>query len=65
MFFSASNGDSGSELWRIDGAGNLALVADLVVGAGSSSPSELTNVASTLFFVASDGVAKKALQPKS
>ena len=44
------------KLWRSDGtlAGTF-LAGDIQLGTASSSPTELTNVNGTLFFVADDG----------
>ncbi len=59
-YFQASDtlfGGHGDELWRSDGsADGTYLVADINPGFFSSSPSSLTTVGETLFFVADDGV---------
>jgi uncharacterized repeat protein (TIGR01451 family) len=56
VFFAATDGSSGTELWRSDGtAAGTARVLDINPGAGSSIPSYLTNVNGTLFFQANDG----------
>ncbi len=53
IFFSASITEHGAELWVKDSPLDEArLVSDIVVGAGSSSPMELTNVDGTLYFSA-------------
>ena len=56
VFFTATDVDSGTELWRSDGtkAGTVR-VADINPGSAGSSPSHLTAIGSTLFFTASDG----------
>jgi ELWxxDGT repeat protein len=57
LFFSASDGVNGQELWKTDGsAAGTVLVKDILAGAGNSNPQFLTNVNGTLFFSASDGI---------
>lgn len=60
LYFSASDGVSGTELWRYDpaasgGAGAAQQVADIRSGSGSASPRDLTVIANTLYFSADDG----------
>ncbi|HEY5315136.1 MAG TPA: ELWxxDGT repeat protein, partial [Pirellulales bacterium] len=56
LFFTASNGMLGDELWKSDGtAAGTTLVKDIDPGPGSSTPEYLTVVGDTLFFVANDG----------
>jgi len=56
LFFSASDGTNGEELWKSDGtAAGTVLVKDIGPGPGSSNPSHLTVVNGTLFFRADDG----------
>ncbi|MBD2120122.1 ELWxxDGT repeat protein [Trichocoleus sp. FACHB-262] len=57
LYFTVSDGASGTELWKSDGtAAGTALVKDINPGAGSSTPSNLTNVNGTLYFSADDGL---------
>jgi hypothetical protein len=54
LFFSATDGTTGVELWKTDGI-TTSLVADIYSGnKAGSMPDSLTTVGSTLFFVASD-----------
>lgn len=61
LFFTANsgvlNGDTGRELWSIDGPGGFAtLVKDIRSGAGvGSDPVNLTDVGGVLYFSANDG----------
>lgn len=61
LYFVAGNGDSGTELWRINHLGLAELVegevpgGGIVPGSGSSFPKKLTNVSGQLFFSANDG----------
>ncbi len=52
LYFSATDGVSGRELWRLGTSGPPQQVADINPGAASSSPQQLTVVADTLYFVA-------------
>ncbi|MGL4511848.1 MAG: ELWxxDGT repeat protein [Lacipirellulaceae bacterium] len=71
LYFSANDGLTGYELWKSDGteAGTVR-VRDIRAGFSGSSPSNLTNVAGTLFFNAdgdlwrSDGTASGTLRVK-
>lgn len=57
LFFVATDGVAGFELWKSDGTdAGTVLVKDIVAGSGSSDPANLTNVNGTLFFFADDGV---------
>ena len=42
----------GRELWRLDATGLPTMVADIILGAGSSSPNQLTVAGDTLYFTA-------------
>lgn len=61
LYFSASDGTNGQELWRVSNSGIAEIVEDSVPGGGirpgsaGSSIGYLTNVAGVLFFRASDG----------
>ncbi len=63
LYFSASDGTNGEELWRSDGtAAGTTIVEDSVPGEGlnpspgdGSGPSDLANINGTLFFQADDG----------
>jgi ELWxxDGT repeat protein len=64
VFFTASNGSSGMELWVSDGTtAGSRMVADLRsdVPGYSSYPRELTAVGNTLYFLADDGVNGRQL----
>ena len=62
LYFIASDGTNGSELWRINDSGVAEMVEDGVAGGGinpgdrNSNPHDLTNMHGTLYFVANDGV---------
>jgi ELWxxDGT repeat protein/parallel beta-helix repeat protein len=55
-------GSEGCELWRTDGtASGTRIVKDIEAGSGSSSPSGLTVIGSTLFFAAYDSTNGREL----
>ncbi len=57
LFFVLRDAGAGAELWKSDGtpAGTVR-VADILPGAGSSNPHQLTPAGDRLYFVADDGV---------
>ncbi len=57
LFFVASDGSNGFELWKSDGTpeGTL-MVKDIFPGETGANPRQLTNVNGTLFFTATDDV---------
>ncbi|MDB5388291.1 MAG: hypothetical protein JWM11_3937 [Planctomycetaceae bacterium] len=58
LFFSATNGTAGYELWKSNGtASGTVQVKDIFPGAGDSSPAYLTNVNGILYFTANDGTS--------
>ncbi|HUY35072.1 MAG TPA: ELWxxDGT repeat protein [Pirellulales bacterium] len=57
VYFSATDGTDGIQLWKTDGTANgTVMVTDLNVAGGGMIPTDLTNVNGTLFFVGNDGV---------
>jgi ELWxxDGT repeat protein len=57
LFFAATDGVHGQELWRSDGTGaGTKLVRDIAPGGANAYPGELTNVGGTLLFTADDGI---------
>jgi ELWxxDGT repeat protein len=55
LYFTATDGQSGGELWQSDGTEDgTVLVSDINPGSASSSPRNLTNVNDTLYFTASE-----------
>ena len=57
LYFSASDGINGTELWKSDGnSSGTLMVKDIYSGSSSSSIGELTAIGSTLYFRAGDGI---------
>src|SRR5438309_6343035 len=54
LYFAASDGDLGLELWKSDGT-NTVMVKDINTGPNGSSPSGFTVFNGALYFAASDG----------
>jgi CSLREA domain-containing protein len=54
LYFSATDGFSGQELWRYDGAGG-SLIKDIAAGSNGSAPSLFTLFDGSMFFIANDG----------
>jgi ELWxxDGT repeat protein len=62
LFFSASDGSTGLELWRSNGtSAGTRLVREIRPGLLGSEPRELTSVGNTLFFTANDGKTGREL----
>ncbi|PAP76337.1 ELWxxDGT repeat protein [Rubrivirga marina] len=58
LYFQASNGTDGYELWRTDGtAAGTALVKDIQPGAESGFPQSFVGFDGALYFAANDGTA--------
>jgi ELWxxDGT repeat protein len=56
LFFSATDGTNGYELWKTDGTNaGTVMVKDINPGAGDSNPANLLNVNGVLYFTADNG----------
>jgi len=56
LYFQATDGDRGTELWKSDGTtAGTVILKDILDGYGSSNPTNLTVVGSTIYFSASTG----------
>lgn len=56
LYFSYDDGQSGNELWKIDGAGDWVQVKDLTPGLGSSNPKNLMVFDGNLYFTIQDPI---------
>jgi ELWxxDGT repeat protein len=62
LYFTATNGTSGIELWKSDGtADGTSLVKDIRAGAAGSNPQQLTAVGDIVYFTADDGPSERKL----
>jgi len=56
LYYAADDGQNGTELWRSDGTDPGTFMLKDIRPAGSSTPSELTNVGGIVYFRADDGI---------
>jgi ELWxxDGT repeat protein len=57
VYFSATDGVTGRELWRSDGtSANTYMVRDIRVGAGGSDPRYVASMGGFIYFAARDGI---------
>jgi ELWxxDGT repeat protein len=62
LYFAATDGTRGTELWRSDGtAAGTFIVKDIRPGANGSGPAQLTSHQGALYFVADDGTSGREL----
>ena len=62
LFFQATDGSNGYELWKSDGtSAGTVMVANINPGVASSSPARLTAVGNMLYFTASDSTSGNEL----
>ena len=56
LYFRATDGTNGYELWKSDGTSSgTVMVKDIRSGSDSSSPYEFTGIGNTIYFAADDG----------
>ena len=55
LYFTATDGTNGVELWVYDGTNPASMVQDIRLGANSSTPKDLTVFGGKLYFAATDG----------
>jgi ELWxxDGT repeat protein len=59
LFFSGSDGTTGTELWKSNGGplgpGGTEMVANINAGSGDSNPDQFARIGDTVFFAANDG----------
>ena len=60
IYFGATDGSSGTELWKYDGS-TATQVADINPGSSGSTPNVLTVYNGKLYFAATDGNADREL----
>ncbi len=56
VYFSATDGTDGRQLWMSDLAGHLHMVTDINPGPVGADPANLTTLGGSLYFTANDGV---------
>ena len=56
LYFSANDGETGTELWKVDDTGEVSLFKDINTGSGSFQPLDFTEFNGALYFRANDGV---------
>ena len=55
LYFQATDGTNGAELWKSDGTASGTVMVKDINSVSSSSPADLTAVGNTLYFQATDG----------
>ncbi|TWT97586.1 Peptidyl-prolyl cis-trans isomerase A precursor [Botrimarina colliarenosi] len=62
MYFSATDGSNGRELWVTDGTSlGTRLVKDIAPGSAASTPTDLVAIGTSLYFIATDGTNGREL----